>query len=165
MNRWFHFGIWTALSFASDLGTKLWARKALTLHEAPRTFLDGFWDWQLSENEGSAFGMFRSIPGSRHFLTVIGFIALVVVVGYVRKINDSQRALAAALGMVAGGAVGNILDRLIYGKVTDFVLWHYGEHRWPTFNVADAWLVAGVALLLLVGGKHKAPAEKTAKAE
>lgn len=165
MSRWVHFGVWAVASFASDLGTKLWARKSLALHEPPRTLIEGFWDWQLSENEGSAFGMFRNIPGSRHFLTVVGFIALAVVVGYVRKINDSQRALAAALGMVAGGAVGNILDRLIFGKVTDFVLWHYHEHRWPTFNVADAWLVAGVILLLLVGGKTKQAASKPARPE
>ena len=156
------FGIWAAAAFATDLGTKIWARKALALHEPPTPFIPGFWDWQLSMNEGSAFGMFRNIPGSRHFLTVIGFIALAVVVGYVRKINDSQRALAAALGIVAGGAVGNILDRLLYGKVTDFVFWHWKDSawaRWPTFNVADAWLVAGVILLLVAGGKTKEPAK------
>jgi signal peptidase II len=54
-----------------------------------------------------------------------------------------------ALGLVGGGALGNVLDRMMYGKVTDFIVWHYKHHEWPAFNVADAALCVGVGLMIV----------------
>jgi len=74
-----------------------------------------------------------------------------------------------ALAFVAGGAVGNLIDRIYYGVVTDFVLWHYKEHEWPVFNVADIVLVVGVGLMFIdiqkEGKREKAlkEAKKAAK--
>jgi signal peptidase II len=53
----------------------------------------------------------------------------------------------AALGLVGGGAIGNLIDRILYGRVTDFIVWHYKGHEWPAFNIADAALVVGVGLM------------------
>ena len=62
-----------------------------------------------------------------------------------------DRVARALLGaeLLAGGAVGNIIDRLAFGKVTDFVVWKYGKHEWPAFNIADAALLVGVAIMLI----------------
>jgi signal peptidase II len=54
-----------------------------------------------------------------------------------------------ALGLVGGGAIGNLVDRIQYGRVTDFIVWYYRSHEWPAFNIADAGLVVGVGLMVL----------------
>ena len=66
-----------------------------------------------------------------------------------KKARNDQKILHWALALVAGGAVGNLIDRIYYGVVTDFVLWHYKSHEWPVFNVADIVLVVGVGLMFI----------------
>src|SRR5262249_41447443 len=66
-----------------------------------------------------------------------------------RKARTDQKILHWALALVAGGAVGNLIDRVYFGVVTDFILWHYHEHEWPVFNVADIVLVVGVGLMFI----------------
>jgi signal peptidase II len=73
---------------------------------------------------------------------------LVVVAGYLKRARPEQWRLGAELGLLAGGALGNVLDRAMYGRVTDFIVWRLGSHEWPTFNVADAALVVGIVGLL-----------------
>ena len=86
-------------------------------------------------------------------------MALGVVAYYLRKATPGQRRIAAELGLLAGGAIGNLIDRAAYGYVTDFILWKMGAHRWPNFNVADAALLIGIAGLLI----DMKPAEKPTK--
>jgi signal peptidase II len=113
--------------------------------------IDGFWEWRLSMNPGSAFGLFGSLgPGfTRWFLSAIGIAAVVGMVFMVKKARPDQRVLHWALALVAGGAVGNLIDRVIYSVVTDFVLWKYKTHEWPVFNIADVVLVVGVGLMFI----------------
>ncbi|HEX7599914.1 MAG TPA: signal peptidase II, partial [Polyangia bacterium] len=68
---------------------------------------------------------------------------------YLRRTDLRQTRLHFALGLIGGGAVGNLIDRIAFGKVTDFIVWHYQAHEWPAFNVADAALVVGVCLMAL----------------
>jgi len=82
-------------------------------------------------------------------LTVVGFIALVAMFVMMRKARDDQKILHWALALVVGGAVGNLIDRIYFGVVTDFVLWRYKTHEWPVFNVADVVLVIGVGLMFI----------------
>jgi signal peptidase II len=158
-----YFLISLIASLGLDQGTKIWARNALKpiLPDA-LTVIPGYWDFRYSENPGSAFGLFRSIPYARFFLFIIGIFALYVIWSYLKKAEPGARRLAAELGMVAGGAVGNIVDRVAIGRVTDFVVWKVGVHEWPTFNVADAALVVGV-IGLLIDLKPPPKAEKPAK--
>ena len=126
--------------------------------------IPGYLALQYAENPGSAFGMLRSVPGSRYILIGIGVLALVLVWTIIRKVDRGQKVADVAFGLVAGGAVGNLVDRIYIGRVVDFVLMHVSWHprwRWPHYNVADALLVAGVILLLLVLGRKP----KTDKAE
>jgi signal peptidase II len=137
------------LSLVADQGSKVWARAALKpKYPDVVTVISGYFDLRYSENPGSAFGLFRGIPGARYLLFVVGIIALFVVWGYLKKAAPDARRLAAELGLLAGGALGNIVDRVFFGKVTDFVVWKVGTHEWPTFNIADAALVVGVIGLL-----------------
>jgi signal peptidase II len=141
---------------ASDQWSKVWARKALEpIFPAHKTIVGGilggrlFWEMRYSENTGSAFGLLRDLPGARYFFVVIGIAALAYIFYYLRRPEADRPLTAIALGLVAGGAVGNIFDRAWFGKVTDFIVWRYERHEWPAFNIADAALVVGLAALLL----------------
>lgn len=163
------FGIVFVLSVLADQLTKIWARSALK-GKSPIVVVADWWDFHYSENPGVAFGMFRDVPGARYFLPLVALFALGVIVSFVRKTRPDRLRLAAELGLLAGGAVGNLIDRVAYQRVTDFVLWKapnaswvcraimkvadfFGSTMrycdWPTFNVADAALVVGVIALLL----------------
>lgn len=141
--------------------------------------IDSFWAWRLSMNPGSAFGLFSSQNGARIGLSVVGIIAVFGMLWMLRRSRRDQTVLHWALALVAGGAIGNLIDRIYFGVVTDFILWHVGgysaplqrwDHEWPVFNVADAVLVAGVILMIIdiqkEGRKDKArKADRTEKAK
>ena len=141
------------VSLALDLGTKIWARAHLRSSDrhanAAVVVIPGFFDLRYSENTGSAFGLFRNLPGAQYLLFVIGLVALFVVGSTLRKAPPDLLRVGAELGLLAGGALGNILDRLWFGYVTDFIVWKVGTHEWPTFNIADAALVIGVLGLFI----------------
>ena len=153
MPRRYKIFLWLGtITLVLDQISKYWARRLptdLRGYGEPVAVIQNFWDWQLSYNTGSAFGLFRSVGGARVFLTIVGVVAVVAIIWMLKKARDDQKWFTIALGLVAGGAVGNIIDRVLFGKVTDFVVWKWYEHRWPTFNVADAALCVGVGLLLL----------------
>ncbi len=143
------FSVAAVLALAFDQLTKVWARHVLRpIYPTVKTVIPGFFELRYSENPGSAFGLFRGVPGARYLLFVVGIGALIVVATYLRKAAPTARRLGAELGLLAGGALGNVIDRIAYGRVTDFVVWHIGSHEWPTFNIADAALVVGVFGLL-----------------
>jgi len=143
-------------SVSCDQGSKTWARRSLD-GRPPVTVIDGFWEFHYAENPGGAFSLFRGLPAGRFLLTGIGAVILIALAGVVRRsARDGRAATCVALGLVAGGAVGNLYDRVVYGRVTDFVHWHVHAHDWPVFNVADAALLAGA--LLLVATWRRAPA-------
>ncbi len=156
--RWKLFIVVGIVTLLADQLTKIWARASLPVHPGGRGIsqevIDGFWAWRLSHNPGSAFGLFGTTSGARVFLSVIGVIAVLAILWMVRKAQNDQTRLIWALGLVAGGAVGNLIDRIYFGVVTDFVVWKYDTHEWPTFNVADVALVIGVGLLFLDIGKE-----------
>lgn len=111
--------------------------------------IDGFWEWRLSMNPGSAFGLFSSREGARIGLSVVGIVAVFGMLWMLRKARPDQKILHWALALVTGGAVGNLIDRIYFGVVTDFILWRYQTHEWPVFNVADVVLVVGVGLMFI----------------
>lgn len=146
--KWFVIAL--LLSVALDQGTKIWARQSLKPHRpAVVTVIPGFFELEYAENTGSAFSLLRGRPEARYILFGFGVVALVVVGLYLKKAKPEQRRLAAELGLLAGGAIGNLIDRAIYGHVTDFILWRAGDHRWPNFNIADAALVVGIIGLMI----------------
>jgi signal peptidase II len=146
------FGALGAVSLALDQWTKVLARHALKpIGHQSKVVIDGFFKLRYSENTGVAFGMFQDLPPpfGRIVLTLVALVAFVLVLNYLRKTDDGHTRMHAALGLVGGGAIGNLVDRILYGKVTDFIVWHIKDHEWPAFNIADAALVVGVALMAL----------------
>jgi signal peptidase II len=147
--RWTIFLAAGVASFVADLATKIWARHSLSLGR-PVELIDGYWDWRLSMNPGASFNLFHGVGGARVILTAIAVLALAVIVWVVKRSRDEQRLLAWGLGLVAGGTLGNLVDRVASGVVTDFVRWHWRDQAsWPIFNVADVALAVGVGLMLL----------------
>ena len=144
------FSVLAAVVIALDQWTKALAREVL--RPLPwgqtKTVVANYFDLRYSENTGVAFGMLQSLPGGRIVLTVVAIVAFIAVLGYLRNASDEHRTMHVALGLIGGGAIGNLLDRIIYGRVTDFIVWHYyKDFEWPAFNIADAALVIGVGLL------------------
>ena len=151
------------LSIVLDQLTKWLARDKLVLGHGV-SVIDGYWDWRLSYNTGSAFGMFAGQTGSRVFLSIVGVVATIAILFILKRARDEQKWMTAALALVAGGAIGNVIDRILDGKVTDFVVWKLGKSEWPAFNIADCALVVGVAIMFLdVGREQKKAKEKDAR--
>jgi signal peptidase II len=149
--KWILFVGFAALSLILDQWTKSLAREFLRPlgPYRPKVVIDGFFNLRYSENPGVAFGLLQQLPAGRMVLTLLAIGAFGLVILYLRKSEPQASRLHIALGLVGGGAAGNLIDRLLYGRVTDFVVWHIGEHEWPAFNVADAALCVGVGLLVL----------------
>lgn len=145
------FSVLGALTILLDQWSKIWARTNLQplRFGEKKTVIEGYFDMRYSENPGVAFGMFQNLQGGRVILTLVALFALVMVVLYLRKTEDKHTRLHAALGLIGGGAIGNLIDRIAFGKVTDFIVWRYQQHEWPAFNIADAALVVGVCLMVL----------------
>ena len=130
----------------------------------PHRFVEDYWHFRYVENPGAAWGLFGNLPdGARQtFFHVVSLAALAFIISMYVKLEPGQRAVRLALALVAGGALGNFLDRLMRGYVIDFVDWHWRNQpgmRWPTFNVADAAICVGVGLMLLDSFRSKRPTE------
>lgn len=114
-------------------------------------------DLILTWNRGVSFSMFREHDLSP--LVFVGVAAAIVVALLFWLRKAETRLTAAAIGLVIGGAVGNVIDRLAHGAVVDFIYFHVGSFQWPAFNVADSAITVGVVLLLadsLFPGREKA---------
>lgn len=122
---------------------------AHTCHGVPQQVIAGYWDWELAMNTGAAFSSLDFGDATQVLLAIFAALAVCGIGIYAYRLRPDQRLERIALGMIAGGALGNLVDRIRHGAVTDFIRWRVGEHRWPIFNVADAALLVGVALLLL----------------
>ena len=94
-------------------------------------------------NTGAAFGMFRSLGSS--FFIILSAVAIIFIVHLLAKRTYSSLGLS----LILGGAAGNLIDRLLYGKVVDFIDVSVGSYHWPAFNVADSSLTIGIAVILI----------------
>jgi len=145
------FGISAVVSLVLDQWTKVLARthlQPLGLWKS-KVVVPDYFDLRYSENTGVAFGMFQKLAGGRVWLTLVALAALSLVGYYLIRSHPRQSRLHLALGLVGGGAIGNLIDRIAFGAVTDFIVWKVGTHEWPAFNIADAALVVGVALMAI----------------
>jgi signal peptidase II len=152
--RYILFTTLMVLSVSCDQGTKIWARDALPGRSI--SVIDGYWDFHLAQNPNGAFSLLRNVPGKRVILTVIGLGLLTAMFFWLRKTVHQGTLACVALALLAGGAIGNLSDRIVLGSVTDFVYWHGRTWSWPVFNVADALLLVGIGLMLIGGRAPKA---------
>ena len=108
-----------------------------------------FFNWLLLFNPGAAFSFLAESSGwQRWFFTALGSLACIYIVYMLRKHQD-EKLLCVALSLILGGAAGNVLDRLMYGAVVDFIDLHYANWHWPAFNVADSAICIGAVLIII----------------
>jgi len=128
-----------------DQVTKWWILDHVM--DPPRVIpITGFFNIVLGHNTGVSFGLFGGAPAWS--LVVVSSAVVVVLLIWMTRVDD--RLSTIALGLVAGGGTGNLLDRLRHGGVTDFLDFYVGQWHWPAFNMADVGIVCGVGILLLV---------------
>jgi signal peptidase II len=107
-----------------------------------------FMNWLLLLNSGAAFSFLAQGSGwQRWFFTIVGLVACVYIVWLLRK-SQNDKILCVALSLILGGALGNVLDRIMYGAVVDFIDFHYANWHWPAFNIADSAICIGAALII-----------------
>jgi signal peptidase II len=120
-------------------------------HHVAEPIIPGFFNLTHVKNTGVAFGLFaaQGVGGGSWLLTLLGLAALVAVGLYFWFTPSHDRLLLVALALVVGGAVGNLIDRVVTGAVTDFVDLYVGTHHWPAFNVADSAISIGIVLMAI----------------
>ena len=149
-----------SLSFKARLGllslavvvVDQWTKYLVETHIAvadPVTVIPGFLDLIYVRNSGIAFGLFAvgSNPVGIVALSLLGLVALILVLGYFWKTPESNRWVLFSLALILGGAVGNLADRILSGSVTDFIEVYVGNFHWPTFNAADSAITIGIVIM------------------
>jgi len=144
--------------FMVDQVTKAWAVRTLR-YTGELTVFHGFLDFAYTENRGIAFGQFQNggPTGRWFFVGLAAAAAVTVLICFLRTKRDDDRLLGA-FALLLAGISGNLVDRIRFGYVIDFILVHAGQYHWPTFNVADASICLGALLLaydLVVSGRKK----------
>ncbi len=134
----------------ADLVTKAWVQKTAWLQYYP--VIDGFFTIQYATNSGIAFGWFDEVESSLKtpILGLMALLAITLVLYYIWTTPVRERFLLLSLGLLLGGILGNLIDRLLHGAVVDFIKVHWGtKFVWPTFNLADSAITTGVVVILL----------------
>ena len=129
-----------------DQVTKIAAQIYLPI--ASPVVINSYLNWFLIFNPGAAFSFLSQAGGwQRWFFTILGIAASVVILWFLRR-NTADQKLSWALSLILGGAIGNVLDRIFYGAVVDFIDVHYETWHWPAFNVADSAISVGAVLIV-----------------
>lgn len=146
------FYMWTAVAalvVAADQVTKWAVVKWIALYE--KIPLNSFINLTHHKNPGAAWSFLADAGGWQRwfFIALASIVSVVLVVWLWRLRNERQAVLSAGLALVLGGAIGNLIDRVVSGEVTDFVQVLFGSWAFPSFNVADAGITVGAALLII----------------
>jgi signal peptidase II len=150
------------LVFGADQASKYWILNVLDLPDLRQVVLLPVLNLTMVWNQGVTFGLLNGLGWWSHF--VLAGVSLIVVGALGMWLRRADNVLAAtAIGAIAGGAVGNVIDRLRYGAVVDFIHAHVGDWSWYVFNVADAAIVCGVAALILESQIRRRPSHPESK--
>ena len=140
----------SVLVIIADQLSKWLANTQLEYHQAVTVL--PYFEWFLSYNPGAAFSFLSDAGGwQRWFFTVLAIIISIVLLMWIKKLGNEEKSTAIALCMILGGAIGNLIDRVLYGYVIDFIQVWLGSYPWPAFNIADSAISVGAVLLLITG--------------
>ena len=141
----------SAIVLVLDQLTKAWVLAALPEYTAVPV-IDGVWNWYRSYNTGAAFSFLSDAGGwQKYFFVVLAMAISGLLAWWLARTPRRDWKSALPYALVIGGAVGNVIDRLMHGHVVDFIQWHWRDHAWPAFNVADSAIVCGAVGIALFG--------------
>ena len=151
---------WLVPIIVLDQLTKIIVDRTMPLHHSI-PIVDGFFSLTYVRNTGAAFGIFA---GSHEvfrlpFLIGVSILAIGFILVMLKRLRDDATGLVTALTFILGGAIGNLIDRVLHGEVIDFLDVYYSNYHWPAFNLADSFITVGVTITLfyLVGAKGDDP--------
>ena len=152
---------WLALSaivIVLDQLTKAWVLSSLPEYQ-PIPVIEGFWNWYRTYNTGAAFSFLSDAGGwQQYFFIILAFAICGLLAFWLARTPRGDWRTALPFALVIGGAIGNVIDRFQHGHVIDFIQWHWRDHYWPAFNLADAAIVGGaigIALFGLLQGRRE----------
>jgi signal peptidase II len=139
-----------------DQITKIWADRSLDMYQ--QVHITSWFNITKAYNYGAAFS-FLDIPGGwqRWFFTSISLVVSIVLSVWLFRMTRAEKWLSLSIALILGGAVGNLIDRMFYGYVVDFIQVHWNESYFPSFNIADAAISCGTAILLFLTFFEKNP--------
>ena len=151
----------SALVIVLDQLSKAWVLASLPEYTAIPV-IEGFWNWYRTYNTGAAFSFLSDAGGWQKYFFVVLAVAITGLLGYwLSKTPRRDWKTALPFALVIGGAIGNVIDRLLHGHVVDFIQWHWRDYFWPAFNIADAAIMGG-ALGIAVYGLFAGKPQKSA---
>ena len=131
-----------------DQLSKQIAENSLLLHK-PLAVFPGF-NWTLMYNKGAAFSFLSQAGGwQRWFFIILSSAISIALIIWLKQLKKDQQVLSAGIAFILGGAIGNVIDRSLYGHVIDFIQVYYKDFYWPAFNLADSAITLGAGLLIL----------------
>ena len=138
-----------AVIVAVDQVTKAIVDRSMTLHQSI-PIIEGLFNLTYVRNTGAAFGIFSGSHEAFRlpFLIIVSLAAIGFILSMLRRLRQDETGMITALGLVLGGAIGNLIDRFWHGEVIDFLDVYWSGYHWPAFNVADSCITIGVALTL-----------------
>ena len=135
-----------------DQFTKLWVRETFIYGGDAQVVVPGFFNLVYVRNSGAAWGM---LGGQQVILILLSVVVLLLLIVYRRRVLNPTLDHHIAFGLMIGGILGNLIDRIKVGWVTDFLDFYIGTHHWPSFNIADSAICIAVGLYLLSSLWHK----------
>ena len=136
----------STLVLAIDQATKSYISSSMAIYSSI-TVVENFFNITHLRNRGAAFGLFANSGFRLPFFILVASVALVCILYMLRKLSGQQKLTTVALSLIFSGALGNLVDRVRLGEVVDFLDVHWYGHHWPSFNIADSGICAGVFLI------------------
>lgn len=145
-----------------DFVSKAYISSTMVLHESVPV-IEGFFNITYVRNPGAAFGLFSEASGTFRllFFVAVTVLAIVLVLYYIVRSSVEESLVIFSLSLILSGAVGNLIDRVCYGEVVDFLDVYIGSHHWPAFNVADSAITVGALILFFELCKRKKYPERS----
>ena len=149
--KWRIVGAWLVAIVVFDRLSKIVVDRSMAPHRSI-PIIDGFFNLTYVRNTGAAFGIFAGSAEifRRPFLITVSLIAIAFIFAMLNRLADKARWLITGLAFILGGAVGNLIDRVVYGEVIDFLDCFWGDYHWPAFNLADSFITVGVTIILII---------------
>ena len=150
MNRYLLASMWMIITVILDQISKIWVSNVMDVWTGKQV-IPGFFNLVHVVNKGAAWGFLdnEDIDWQRPLFIIITFIALGFIAYMLKNTDETDTWMITGLALIAGGAIGNLIDRVRLGVVIDFLDFHFGNYHWPAFNVADCALTIGAGCIIL----------------